>query len=159
LIKSVLEGEAPTAKTQLHLDRCLTCRSCETTCPSGVNYHRLLDIGREVVEQKVRRPLGQRLLRGALLAVMPRPALFTPLLRLGQLTRPLLPGFLRDKVPARRSTDNRRPAQQHSRRVVMLEGCVQPGISPGTNAATARVLDALGISVVSAPAAGCCGAL
>ncbi|KJS09201.1 MAG: glycolate oxidase iron-sulfur subunit, partial [Gammaproteobacteria bacterium BRH_c0] len=152
-------GEEPTAKTQLHLDRCLTCRSCETTCPSGVNYHRLLDIGREVVEQKVRRPLGQRLLRGALLAVMPRPALFTPLLRLGQLTRPLLPGFLRDKVPSRRSTDNRRPTRQHSRRMVMLEGCVQPGISPGTNAATARVLDALGISVVRTPAAGCCGAL
>ena len=159
LVKNMLEGEQPTAKTQLHLDRCLTCRSCETTCPSGVNYHRLLDIGREVVEHKVRRPLGQRLLRGALLAVMPRPTLFTPLLRLGQLTRPLLPGFLRDKVPVKRSTNNRRPTRQHSRRMVMLEGCVQPGISPGTNAATARVLDALGISVVSAPAAGCCGAL
>src|SRR5690606_3271087 len=159
LIKSVLEGEAPTAKTQLHLDRCLTCRACETTCPSGVNYHRLLDIGREVVEDKVRRPLGQRLLRVALLAVMPRPALFAPLLRIGQLVRPLLPGPLRDKIPQRRAGDDQRPASRHPRRVVMLEGCVQPGIAPATNAAAARVLDALGISVISTPSAGCCGAL
>ena len=159
LIKSVLEGEAPSAKTQLHLDRCLTCRACETTCPSGVNYHRLLDIGREVVDEQVRRPLGQRLLRSALLAVMPRPALFAPLLRLGQLVRPLLPGALRAKIPPRRATDNQRPPGRHTRRVVMLEGCVQPGIAPATNAAAARVLDALGISVVSTPGAGCCGAL
>src|SRR5690606_16922834 len=159
LIKSVLEGGAPTAKTQLHLDRCVTCRACETTCPSGVNYHRLLDIGREVVEEKVRRPLGQRLLRGVLLAVMPRPALFAPLLRIGQLVRPLLPGPLRDKIPPRRATRNRRPAIRHPRRVLMLEGCVQPGIAPATNAAAVRVLDALGISVISTPGAGCCGAL
>src|SRR5690606_38778462 len=126
---------------------------------SGVNYHRLLDIGREVVEDKVRRPLGQRLLRVALLAVMPRPALFAPLLWIGQLVRPLLPGPLRDKIPQRRAGDDQRPASRHPRRVVMLEGCVQPGIAPATNAAAARVLDALGISVISTPGAGCCGAL
>ncbi|MFA5496139.1 MAG: glycolate oxidase subunit GlcF, partial [Porticoccaceae bacterium] len=159
LIKSVLEGETPTEKTQLHLDRCLTCRSCETTCPSGVVYHRLLDIGREEVEKQVRRPLPQRLMRRLLLTVMPRRWLFTPLLRIGQMARPLLPAALRDKTPARRQADRRRPSGIHQRKVILPEGCVQPALAPGTNAAAARVLDRLGIEVVSVARETCCGAL
>jgi len=159
LIKQMLEGNEVTAKTQQHLDRCLTCRNCETTCPSGVQYHNLLDIGREVVEQAVPRPLNERLLRQGLRAVVPRPALFKTLTQTGLALRPLLPAALKAKLPREIRPAKPRPAQQHTRRVLMLEGCVQPGLSPNTNAATARVLDRLGISVTPIREAGCCGAV
>ncbi|MCY1500730.1 Lactate utilization protein A [compost metagenome] len=159
LIKQVLEGQEVTAKTQLHLDRCLTCRNCETTCPSGVDYHNLLDIGRAVVEQQVPRPLGERLLRQGLRAVVPRPALFKALTRTGQVFRPLLPEALQAKLPRQPHPAKERPQPRHARRVLMLEGCVQPALSPNTNAAAARVLDRLGISVEPAREAGCCGAV
>lgn len=159
LIKQMLEGAPITASTQLHLDRCLTCRNCETTCPSGVKYHDLLDIGRAMVEQQVPRPLGQRLLRQGLRAVVPRPALFKALTRSGQALRPLLPATLKRKLPARVIAPGQRPAPRHARRVLMLEGCVQPALSPNTNAAAARLLDRLGISVVPVRQAACCGAV
>ncbi|MHB2051449.1 glycolate oxidase subunit GlcF [Pseudomonas sp. VEM90] len=159
LIKQMLEGEPVTASTQLHLDRCLTCRNCETTCPSGVKYHDLLDIGRAVVEQQVPRPLGQRLLRLGLRAVVPHPALFNALTRSGQALRPLLPASVKRKLPAQVTTPGQRPAVRHARRVLMLEGCVQPALSPNTNAAAARLLDRLGISVQPIRQAGCCGAV
>lgn len=160
LIKSVLEGSAPTAATQTHLDRCLTCRACETTCPSGVNYHRLLDIGRSQVEQQVPRSLPQRIARGLVLRIMPVRSRFTPLLRLGQWCRPLLPALLREKVPLPpKGPLPRLPTRLHTRNVLLLEGCVQPAMSPTINIATARVLDKLGISVLPTPGAGCCGAL
>jgi len=159
LIKQVLEGAPVTAKTQLHLDRCLTCRNCETTCPSGVDYHNLLDIGRAVVDEAVPRPLSQRLLRESLRAVVPRPALFKALTQTGQLLRPLLPATLKNKLPRQVHPAKPRPSVQHARRVLLLEGCVQPSLSPNTNAATARVLDRLGISVTAAREAGCCGAV
>ena len=159
LIKQVLEGAPITASTQLHLDRCLTCRNCETTCPSGVKYHDLLDIGRAVVEQQVPRPLGQRLLHGGLRAVVPRPALFKALCRTGQALRPMLPAALKCKLPAQVTAPGVRPAPRHGRRVLLLEGCVQPALSPNTNAAAARVLDRLGISVEPIREAGCCGAV
>ncbi|WP_210644371.1 glycolate oxidase subunit GlcF [Pseudomonas sp. Tri1] len=159
LIKQVLEGQAVTAKTQLHLDRCLTCRSCETTCPSGVQYHNLLDIGRAVVEQKVPRPLTERMFRQGLRAVLPRPALFKALTQVAKVFRPLLPHALQTKLPRQHPAAKPRPPVRHARHVLMLEGCVQPTLSPNTNAAAARVLDRLGISVVSAPEAGCCGAI
>jgi glycolate oxidase iron-sulfur subunit len=159
LIKQMLEGNEVTAKTQQHLDRCLTCRNCETTCPSGVQYHDLLDIGREVVEQAVPRPLNERLLRQGLRAVVPRPALFKTLTQTGLALRPLLPAALKAKLPREIRPAKPRPTQQHTRRVLMLEGCVQPGLSPNTNAATARVLDRLGISVTPIREAGCCGAV
>src|SRR5215813_13620096 len=89
LIKQLLEGEPVTDKTQLHLDRCLTCRNCETTCPSGVTYHRLLDIGRAELERRVARPVGERLTRKGLRAVIPRPAVFDALLKTGRAVRPL----------------------------------------------------------------------
>ena len=158
LIKQVLEGDTPTVRTQLHLDRCLSCRACETTCPSGVRYGRLADIGRAVIEQQVPRPRLERIVRRCLRAVLPYPARFTPLLRIGQLARGLLPEALRRKIPARLSVPAR-PGVRHARRVLLLEGCVQPGLAPQINAQTARVLDALGISVQPAPGAGCCGAL
>ncbi|CAD5110530.1 glycolate oxidase subunit GlcF [Zestomonas carbonaria] len=159
LIKQVLEGQEVTAKTQLHLDRCLTCRNCETTCPSGVQYHNLLDIGRAVVEEYVPRPLGERVLRESLRTVVPRPALFKALTQVGQAFRPLLPATLKSKLPRQPHPAKPRPQTQHARRVLMLEGCVQPALSPNTNAAAARVLDRLGISVEPAREAGCCGAV
>jgi glycolate oxidase iron-sulfur subunit len=159
LIKQVLEGNEVTEKTQLHLDRCLSCRNCETTCPSGVDYHNLLDIGRAVVDAAVPRPLGQRLLRESLRAVVPNAALFKSLTQLGNTFRPLLPGSLKIKLPSNITPAKARPAVRHARKVLMLEGCVQPGLSPNTNAATARVLDRLGISVTPIAQAGCCGAV
>ena len=159
LIKQVLEGNKPTDKTQLHLDRCLTCRACETTCPSGVNYHLLLDTGRELVEQSVPRPLSARLLRRALRLILPWPARFTPLLRTGQLLRPLLPAAIKQKIPVRSKDKRPRPQQQHARRMLLLTGCVQDAMSPQINTATIRVLDALGIQTITRSNSGCCGAV
>lgn len=159
LIKQVLEGNEVTEKTQLHLDRCLSCRNCETTCPSGVDYHNLLDIGRAVVDAAVPRPLGQRVLRDSLRHVVPHAGLFKSLTQLGNTFRPLLPDSLKTKLPASIQPAGTRPANRHERQVLLLEGCVQPGLSPNTNAATARVLDRLGISVQPVSEAGCCGAV
>ncbi|MCE9858569.1 glycolate oxidase subunit GlcF [Raoultella planticola] len=159
LIKQVLEGNEVTLKTQEHLDRCLTCRNCETTCPSGVRYHNLLDIGREIVEEKVKRPLPERMLREGLRQIVPRPSVFRALTQVGQVFRPVLPAVLRAKLPAAATVAKARPPQRHARRVLMLEGCAQPTLSPNTNAATARVLDQLGISVQPIAQAGCCGAV
>ena len=159
LMKEVLEGNAVTAKTQLHLDRCLTCRACETTCPSGVQYGRLVDIGRNIVDQHVSRPLAQSMLRAALRLVLPRPALFRPLLRIGQALRPLLPGALKKKIHDSGPVDSMWPAARHLRRMLVLQGCVQPTLAPDINPAAARVLDRLGISLIKADAAGCCGAV
>ncbi|HEY2020830.1 glycolate oxidase subunit GlcF [Paraburkholderia sp.] len=159
LIKQLLEGEPVSKKTQLHLDRCLTCRNCETTCPSGVRYHRLLDVGRAEVERRVNRPLRERLMRKGLRTVIPRPAVFGALLKTGRAMRPLLPAALQAKIPADAAVPaTPRPVPRHARRVLMLEGCVQPSLAPNTNAAAARVLDWLGISVLPAREAGCCGA-
>jgi glycolate oxidase iron-sulfur subunit len=142
LIKEMLETGEASDKTRLHLDRCLTCRACETTCPSGVRYGRLIDIGREMVEEKAPRSFAEKLVRKALLAVIPYTA----------------PSELRKKIPAKQVT-SLTPVTSHARRMLVLEGCVQPLTTPNTNAAAARVLDRLGISLVSAQGAGCCGAL
>ncbi|NMQ29521.1 glycolate oxidase subunit GlcF [Candidatus Accumulibacter phosphatis] len=161
LIKQMLEGQPVTETTQLHLDRCLSCRSCETTCPSGVRYHRLLEIGREVVEERVPRPLAVRALRFLLCEALPRRWIFKPAVAIGQLLRPLLPAVLAEKVPMP-AGGAARPwprSSGHRRRMIALAGCVQPILTPNTNAATARVLDRLGIELIEAPAANCCGAL
>ena len=160
-IKQMLEGQPVSEKTQLHLDRCLSCRSCETTCPSGVKYHHLLDIGRKVIDARVPRPLGQRLVRAALKEALPRPWIFRPAVAMGQLMRPLLPRVLADKVPTAAAGQSRGWPENsaHPRRMLALAGCVQPGLAPNTNAATARLLDRLGITLFEAPEAGCCGAL
>lgn len=158
LIKQVIEGVQPTEKTRLHLDRCLTCRACETTCPSGVRYGRLLDIGREIVAARLPRTGIDAMMRKALKTLLPRPGLFGPAMRLGQAFRPLLPGMLKAKVPARQDAGPW-PAATHRRRMLALAGCVQPAMLPNINVATARVLDRLGISLMEAPQAGCCGAV
>lgn len=158
LIKQVLEGKKPTAKTQLHLDRCLTCRNCETTCPSGVQYGRLIDIGRKVVEDQVPYSFAINLKRTALREVLPRKWLFTPAMKAGQMVRPFLPKSLQNKVPLKEDAGVW-PTHQHARKMLLLDGCVQPTMSPNINAATARVFDALGVQLVVAPKAGCCGAI
>ncbi|MCX7813926.1 MAG: glycolate oxidase subunit GlcF [Tepidimonas ignava] len=157
LIKQMLEGAPVTRATQQHLDRCLTCRNCETTCPSGVAYGHLLDIGRKVAEQRVPRPWPERALRWLLREGLTSP-LFAPALRLGQWLRPWLPAALRAKVPARQQP-GAWPTAAHTRRVLLLAGCVQPAMAPNINTATARVLDAAGVQTIVAPKAGCCGAL
>ncbi|MEY3146052.1 MAG: hypothetical protein RL342_1723 [Pseudomonadota bacterium] len=157
LMKQVLEGQAPTRKTQLHLDRCLTCRNCESTCPSGVDYGHLVDIGRKIVDAKVLRPAPERALRWALKEGLPS-TLFGPAMKLGQLVRPLLPAALKAKVPAPQAS-GAWPSRSHPRKVLLLAGCVQPAMSPNINSATARVLDAIGVQAVVAPKAGCCGAV
>jgi glycolate oxidase iron-sulfur subunit len=158
LIKQVLEGAEPTRKTQLHLDRCLTCRNCETTCPSGVKYGRLVDIGRKVVEQRVARAPADRIKRTLLKETLPRSWIFKPAFQLGQLARPLLSPSLQDKLPAS-APAGVWPTRTHDRKMLVLDGCVQPSMAPNINAATARVLDGLGVQLMVAPKAGCCGAL
>ncbi len=158
LMKQMLEGQDVTEKTRLHLDRCLTCRSCESTCPSGVRYSRLVDIGREMIAGKVPRTGKDYWLRLALKTVLPRRWLFTPAAALGKAARPLLPAALAAKLPdmpARGAW----PGPRHRRQMIALAGCVQPGLAPDINAATARVLDAAGISLVEAKKAACCGAV
>jgi glycolate oxidase iron-sulfur subunit len=158
LMKQAFEGQPVTARTQVHLDRCLTCRACETTCPSGVQYGRLVDIGREVIEKKVPRAFAdgafRRLLRFAFLSG----PLFAFGVAVGRVLRPLLPSALARQVPPKRGA-GAWPEARHARRMIVLDGCVQPTLAPDINAATARVLDRLGISLVRVPRAGCCGAI
>ncbi|HEX5355656.1 MAG TPA: glycolate oxidase subunit GlcF [Aquabacterium sp.] len=162
LMKQVFEGQTPTRTTQAHLDHCIGCRHCESTCPSGVQYHELLAVGQPVVDAQVERPWRERVLRWGLIKLMPSPW-FTPALKLGQAVRPLLPSALRDHVPARAPLappawpDPRKSL--HARRVLLLKGCVQPGLRPHIDASTARVLDAIGIRAVVASASTCCGAV
>jgi glycolate dehydrogenase iron-sulfur subunit len=159
LIKQVLEGAPVTARTQLHLDRCLTCRNCETSCPSGVQFGRLLDIGRKLVDERVPRPWLERVRRATLQAGLTG-RWFAPAYSLGQALRAILPASLKAKLAPRRATGSW-PTAVHARRVLLLEGCVQPAMAPNINTATARVLDAVGIEVVRTPGNGvqCCGAL
>src|SRR6185436_19076361 len=158
LMKRALEGAPVTERTRLHLDRCLTCRACETTCPSGVEYGKLVDIGRDLVEERVPRGPGERLKRWLLARVLPSRGLFGAALGLGRLFRGLLPDALARKIPAARPA-GAWPATRHKRRMLVLAGCVQPSMAPSINAAAARVLDRLGISLVEAAGAGCCGAV
>ncbi len=159
LIKQMLEGAQVTRSTQLHLDRCLTCLNCQTTCPSGVEYGHLIDIGRKFVEQRVPRPRLERAVRWSLRAGLTS-SWFAAALKIGHALRPLLPGILRDKVPARmraQRADTVRGTQP--RKVLVLLGCVQPAMLPDIDRATERVLDAAGIQTVYAAGSGCCGAL
>jgi len=159
LMKQVLEGGEVTRSTQQHLDRCLTCRNCETTCPSGVDYGHLVDIGRKIVEARVERPAGEKAVRWLLKEGLTSP-LFAPAMKMGQLVRPLLPASLKNKVPTAPTARAKVwPTRQHARKVLMLAGCVQPAMMPNINSATARVLDAAGIQTLVADKAGCCGAL
>ena len=176
LIKQFLEGREPDpnfippaynlgaltepnigANLQLHLDRCLTCRSCETSCPKGVHYGRLLDLGRELVEKQVPRPFREKLARRAVRAVVPHPRRFKALLRIGQTLRPLLPAELQSRIPEPR-TAGAWPQRAHARRMLIWQGCVQPSVAPDINAAAARMLDRFGITLMPA-SDGCCGVM
>jgi glycolate oxidase iron-sulfur subunit len=157
-IKRVLEGVPATPSVREHLDRCLTCRACETTCPSGVQYSRLLDIGRAEVVRQVPRSAAQGAVRGVLKRVLANREIFGTLLALGRSFRGMLPSHIAAKIPERVDA-GAWPSAKHSRRMLALAGCVQPALTPATNAATARVLDTLGIELFEAPSAGCCGAL
>jgi glycolate oxidase iron-sulfur subunit len=167
LIKQIAEGQAPTEKTRLHLDRCLTCRNCESTCPSGVQYGNLVDIGRKWAEENTpSRPIGERITRWALKEGLTKPVLFNSAMSLGRLVRPFMPSGMKRKIPLvkNKALDSQinpyaRPNAHHARKMLILEGCVQPGMLPNINSATARVLDALKIQLLSAPSATCCGAL
>lgn len=158
LIKQLLEGEPVTRKTQIHLDRCLSCRACETTCPSGVRYGRLVDIGRSLAEKIVARPWFESGKRYLLRSVIPYPKRFSALLSLANLFKPVLPESLKNKIPVIHA-QQMRPHLRHGRRMIILEGCAQSVVTANTNAATARVLDKLGISVTAVKQAGCCGAV
>jgi glycolate oxidase iron-sulfur subunit len=157
LIKQVLEGAEITEKTRTHLDRCLTCRNCETTCPSGVQYGQLIDIGRKIVEDKTARPALESIKRYALKEGLPSP-LFKPAIAMGRMIKPLLPELLQKKVTDARPAGVL-PSRTHARKVLLLAGCVQPVLLPSIDAATMRVLDAVGVQCVIAPKSGCCGAL
>jgi glycolate oxidase iron-sulfur subunit len=158
LIKQLLETGSATEKTRGHLDKCLSCRSCETTCPSGVKYARLADLGKEIIEEQQTRPWQERFIRWSLRQVLPYRNRFTVLLRLGQLVRPIMPTIVKQKIPLRvKSTPW--PKSKQKRTMLLLAGCAQPGATPNTNAAAARVLDKLGVTLKEAPKAGCCGAV
>ena len=157
-IKQVLEGAEPTRSTQVHLDRCLTCLGCETTCPSGVRYGRLLEIGRHVVDVRVVRPWPERAARAVLRTGLSRPALFALALRLGRAVRPFLPAQLRAKVLSPRDA-GRVPERGQARRVLLLTSCTQDTLLPAIDRATARVLAALGVEASAEARAGCCGAV
>ena len=158
LMKQVMEGERPTHRTLTHLDRCLTCRACETTCPSGVDYGRLVDIGRELTETRVRRTWPEVVVRFGIRAFFARPLFVRLALLAGRTARPFLPTGLRRAVPPARRA-GRRPTGRHRRRMLVLAGCVQRAAEPRINAAAARVFDRLGVSLVRARGEGCCGAI
>ncbi|VFM96421.1 MAG: glycolate oxidase iron-sulfur subunit [Candidatus Kentron sp. G] len=178
LIKQVLEGRPVSRITQRHLDRCLICTACETTCPSGVRYHHLLQIGRDIVDAKVPRPLRERLQRLALRTFLPYPQRFAPVFGLSRAVAPVLPAAYRQTLGAatvarQRSRYRHTAPREESgagtlalpragvqpRKVLVLAGCVQSVATPGTNAALARLLGRIGIEPVDEPKAGCCGAL
>jgi glycolate oxidase iron-sulfur subunit len=160
LIKEMLEGAPVSSKTQSHLDRCLTCRNCETTCPSGVRYGRLVDIGRRLVDERVKRPMHERLSRWLIREILSRRTLFTALFASGRFIRPLMPSALKKKVQ-KPTPPGALPAHtmQASRTMILHVGCVQPAMMPNVDAASIRVFDKLGIRLKIAPHAGCCGAI
>ena len=158
MMKAMFEGAPVTQETRHHLDRCLTCRSCETTCPSGVEYGHLVDLGRVVVEQKAPRPMAQKLVRWGLRQVLPYRSRFGPLLKLGQLSRPLLPQILKQHIPLS-TVKLMAPKSQHQRIMLSLPGCAQASAAPNTDIAAAQVLDQLKITLKVLHQSGCCGAV
>lgn len=159
LMKQMLEGQPVTQKTQLHLDRCLTCRACETTCPSGVRYGALVDISRGLVEKQVKRDIRSDVLRYTLRKILPNASVFNAVLKAGQAIRPFLPENLKKTIPVKTNRGGIWPAARHTRKMLVLDGCVQPSLAPNINAASARVLDRLDISLIKAENTGCCGAV
>lgn len=160
LIKQMAEGRQATEKTREHLDRCLTCRNCESTCPSGVDYGHLIDIGRKWAEEQTNpRPFMERMLRKALANGLTNKTLFDNAMRIGRIVRPLMPAAIKQKIPQGKNPGTRPAANLNKTKMLILEGCVQPGMLPNINNASFRVMSRLGVDVLAAPKAGCCGAL
>ena len=160
LIRSMLESGTAGTATRMHLDRCLTCRACETTCPSGVRYGRLADIGRELIEQQTRRGIVEGLIRRFARTIFPYPGRVAIVLGTGRLFRWLLPSHLKSQVPPRQARRASAPAGPPAgRKMLVLGGCVQAAATPATNDAARRVLRRVGIELIDAPSAGCCGAV
>ncbi len=160
-IKQMLEGHPPGAQTRLHLDRCLTCRNCETTCPSGVQYAELLDIGRHLVEQQAPRPLAQKLLHASLRHFLLSP-LFGLSLKLGRTLRPALPARPQSMIPLAHdmpATVASESGQPWQRRVLLIPGCVQKSLQPSIDEAARIVFRQLDLHSVIATHTSCCGAL
>jgi glycolate oxidase iron-sulfur subunit len=171
LIQAMLEtGGKPAPEAVTHIDRCLSCLACRTTCPSSVDYARLVDTGRAHIAKHHRRPLGQRAFRFLLKTILPRPALFRAGLRLAPLGR-ALSGFLPAKLrrlaamapasmpaaPVRAGTHASRGTRV--KRVALMPGCVSRVLAPETDAAIIHVLNGLGVEVMIPPGTGCCGAI
>lgn len=164
LIKQVMEGQTTSSKTQTHLDRCLSCRACETSCPSGVQYGHLLDIGRQLVDKQTPRPISEQLKRYALRKILPYPHRFALVLKTGQLLKRWLPETLTQQIPSRQKLQhwpntNKQAKQTQGRKMLLLQGCVQSIATPNTNFATVAILQKLGIELVAPKKAGCCGAV
>lgn len=158
LMKQALEGGELSSKTQQHLDRCLQCRACETTCPSGVEYHRLFEISKSWIEKRTSRGVLDKFMRKVLTQTLPYPKRFAALMKGGQWLKPFLPQSMR------RSLSVKKPAVKvlatsQERKMLVLEGCVQPSLAPNINHSAKMLLSGLGIELISAQNAGCCGAL
>lgn len=158
LIKQTLEGRQPTRETQRHLDRCLTCRNCESTCPSGVQYSHLLNIGRAVVNAQVERSIAQKSLHTVLRKTFLSPFAFSTIIKTGQLFRPLLPSSIKRSIPEKQKHIHFNHTS-HERKVLLVPGCVQSSLKPNIDTAAKIVFDKLNIECIEIPAAGCCGSL
>ena len=162
LIKGLLEGKEATQKTQVHLDRCLTCLACETSCPSGVEYGRLAEIGRQQINKKTKRIFSERSYRYLLRQILPYPKRFSLLLRIGRGIRFLLPDKYRRMIPVNIHTKQQIKKIEsvvHTRKMILFSGCVQPLLSPETNCASTRLLNKLGIETITSRDEKCCGAI
>ncbi len=159
LIKEMLETGEVADGVEQHIDRCLTCRACETACPSGVAYGELVDIGRGFMQDKRKTPPRRRVLSAVLRAIVPDPARFRLMLRLGQLVRPLMPSSIKALVPARETLRRVTPAKSPDKKVLLLEGCVQRSATPNVNRALTNLLATQGVGVETFSQEGCCGAL
>jgi glycolate oxidase iron-sulfur subunit len=157
-MKQFFEGADANIEIRKHLDRCLICRSCETTCPSGVKYSRLLEAGREAIDEALPRPVIDRYRRVAITWFLNSGRLFAISVELARSISWLLPAALSRSIPAKQLPITNVVAN-HQRRVLMLSGCVQPALTPNTNAAAIRLLDHLGIGAIEIPTAHCCGAV
>jgi glycolate oxidase iron-sulfur subunit len=156
-MKQFFEGEPANAEMLKHLDRCLTCRACETTCPSGVQYSHLLEIGKQAIENELPRPAWDRLRRWGIVRFINSGKLFALTIRIGQSMAWILPRAIRQSIPLRQTLVTRTTAT-HPRKVLMLAGCVQPALAPNTNILAANLLDRLGLEVIEPQGKYCCGA-
>ncbi len=160
LIKSFLEGDIETQTAQRHLDRCLSCLGCETACPSGVEYGRLLEIGREQLLKTTPVPdIFDRFYRWSLRKLMTTRKLFQVAVWFGKLFRPLLPEVYRPKLAAANVIKNNKIKKRYARKVILFQGCVQPTLTPNTSRQTEILLNKLGIETINVKNEQCCGAL